>query len=1824
MASFLLPREPSVEGAPGPSRAETGWRAGLGLGLGSLIDRVKGTVLPAAGDRSADEAAQQSRIARLLRRPLPPVKTETAKEVGAETKSGAAGVSANGRDPPPPKSSFKSYRRARRARRSLAAAGGDDAATKTSSREHMMHEKYAPTTCFGLLNRTNPLRALCIRVSESSHFDTFILLTILANAVVLCMMEPSKLEGRGCASVATSTRGAGNAAIENSELVFTTVFTIEMLIKMLASGVYFENGAYLKDGWNVMDFVVVVVSLVSLLPGVGNNASALRVVRVLRPLRTLSVLPGMRTLIGTVIRAIPMIGNVMLFCVFFFTVFGILGLQLFMGAFRNKCFTASSAVGCDAHVANDDVVACVDAATLSLVDTTIGSYVLLAEDTEQYCAQWEAAHWPGYACPEHQRCLKHRNPHGGLIHFDDVAHAWLTIFQCITLEGWTPIMYAAMDAITGWSVLYFVLLVFTGGFFLLNLALAVITEVYDEESAEAQMAADDAEEAAEKSGAEKEAETRAAKRAALVEYLNGKDGGKTSRGGDSDGDEGDDEGGTLREGRTDSSKSSAGSHTTGRDGMTFLRSMATARVDSVKPVVEHRLFGAFFTACILLNTLVLAMEFDGMSSAYESGLSAVNVALTVAFAAELLVKLLGLGITEYFRDAFNTFDALVVLISLVELLLADSGSLSALRSFRILRILKLIRSWRTLQKFLYTMYATVASLGEFAFVVVLAVFIFALLGMQMFGGKMCAESDTFAGDPTIPRHNFDTLLWALVTVFQVLTGEDWNAVMYDATLASGSWSSLYFVALLVIGNFLVLNLFIAILLNNFSAQEVADELQDAKKLLESISFFNTYVAKERGVDESAREIAARRRREALVDALPEKKMRFDVAKKWATFGEKVYDLVLASEEAKRREEAAILEQEEAERQARVDQARAARKKYEGVGFFGSVALFVSSFATPRPGAAPKPLRRYVGNAFGLRFLNPRTSVVRKTCYAIVDDKRFDAFIMVCIAASSVLMAFESPKAMLDDAFAGALEVADWCFTVLFTLEMLMKLTAFGVWLEEPEGTYLRDAWNVMDGSIVLVGILGKALSGTNISWVRALRTMRVLRPLRVISRVPELRVVVNALLRSLPGLGNVLLVALLFWLIFGILGMQLFMGAFSRCSDESVDTKALCVDGWVNQTLDVAWDSVSQSCAGWSLMLASAQGGELPLSSPTSEATCVGSYESSAFVERTWASDHYNFDNIFNAMRTLFEMSTTEGWTAVMYDGVDSRSPELAPERDHNPAIAFFFIVFMILANFFILNLFVGIILDNFAQIAEESGDGGSATMTKEQQLWAQRKRNFFDVGEDYGKEDASLMAGASDDDDDEGGEGVSGRNAPSTVKSNGASGKKAPHLTIAESPPASPRAARKKLRRGVRRARRFLFRVSHSASFEAGIMGVIVVNAGAMACEHYGQTQVWTDTLSGISYACTAVFIAEALIKLFAMGRKYFKSRWNAFDFFCVATSVLGLAADVGSTTSVLRVLRLARVFRLVRKLKGLRMLFNTLVISLPGLVNIGALLFLLCFVFAVLGMNLFGKVTFGENLNEHANFTNFGNSLLILLRMVTGEAWNSIMYDAMVTEEESDCDPSQDCAPGTCCGVAGAPAYFIAFVVLGSFVTLNLLIAVVVDNFSNNAKDVEGEDVGEADVRAFERGWCRIDKNRTGYIPRMDLASLIRKVPPPLGMRGVTATRLASVRFQKNLDIDEFAPKDFSEWVHFEDALMSFMRHAMGIRTNTLPEDMRQEVRAELAKRAAASFARVKAAEEAMEMDEAGDSSSGESEGGESAATTPAGSPRHSASFAGARDAR
>jgi hypothetical protein len=150
-----------------------------------------------------------------------------------------------------------------------------------------------------------------------------------------------------------------------------------------------------------------------------------------------------------------------------------------------------------------------------------------------------------------------------------------------------------------------------------------------------------------------------------------------------------------------------------------------------------------------------------------------------------------------------------------------------------------------------------------------------------------------------------------------------------------------------------------------------------------------------------------------------------------------------------------------------------------------------------------------------------------------------------------------------------------------------------------------------------------------------------------------------------------------------------------------------------------------------------------------------------------------------------------------------------------------------------------------------------------------------------------------------------------------------------------------------------------------------------------------------------------------------------------------------------LLRVLRVLRVLRILRLLKGpsakeLRTLIITMILSFPALANVGSVLALIVFMFAVLGVNLFTYVTYGENLTPQRNFESLGNAMLLLFQCLTGDNWSGIMGDALV--DEPFCS-----RPGGDCGSHAAIPYFIGFQLLGSFVFLNLVVAVILENFSS-----------------------------------------------------------------------------------------------------------------------------------------------------------------------------
>ena len=238
---------------------------------------------------------------------------------------------------------------------------------------------------------------------------------------------------------------------------------------------------------------------------------------------------------------------------------------------------------------------------------------------------------------------------------------------------------------------------------------------------------------------------------------------------------------------------------------------------AVQALVDSPSFQSFIVLLILLNTVAMMLEQYPMDVTLLTQLSDLNLLLTLAFTAEMVLKLLADGCAGYFGDAFNRFDAVVVTLSLIDLAIVyydiDLGvNVSVLRAMRLMRVFKLARSWATLRRVMEGILSSIGQLANLFLLMLLLIFVFALFGMHVFGGAFTPE----VGFDEPPRTNFDTIGDAMLTVFVVVSGENWNDVWSSSAAAVGYWCAPYFVLLVITGNYVVLNLFVAILLGGFT------------------------------------------------------------------------------------------------------------------------------------------------------------------------------------------------------------------------------------------------------------------------------------------------------------------------------------------------------------------------------------------------------------------------------------------------------------------------------------------------------------------------------------------------------------------------------------------------------------------------------------------------------------------------------------------------------------------------------------------------------------------------------------------------------------------------------------------------------------------------------------------------------------------------------------------------------------------------------------------------------------------------------------------------
>lgn len=859
-----------------------------------------------------------------------------------------------------------------------------------------------------------PLYINLRRIVTSSFFKNATLVAIILNSISIACVDYRFVDENYEPRTDGSLR---NTTIQKAELVFTIIFVIECLLKSIAFGFVRGKEAYLRSGWNVLDFIIVMASVVNFVPGLP-NFSVVRGFRVLRPLRSISRLPNLRMIINVLVSSLGELANAMVLLLFILICFSLFGVLSWGGLFHHRCrmtpFPVRMPLNCrsiadecwddfifdavtnpDAHrclpVSNDmvwgfgpqDCIWPIDESDLRVCSDTerglhrcFGTKSFMGGEvkiTTTCGSNYDTFGNPRFvdslepynSFPRMQDATFNSAMDYGLTNFNNFPSAFVTVFQIVTLEGWSAIMERVIDA--WWmtpTIIAFTLLIILGGQIAINILVAVIVGALERIESE------------------------------------------------------------MREDASCTQRKQ-------NDVMTNayadqLRPEFSVVAMTIHDLVLSKAYKNVILCVIICNTIILSADHYGISPAFQLGLDTANFVMTVIFFLDMVLHCMGFGLKTYWSNASTCFDGVIVLVSVAELVTVrvdpsgtSKSSISAIRSLRLLRLFKMIKQWTSIHHLLATIVRAASEVQNFAILLIVFIFIYALIGMQLFANRLhfdeygahVAITDTNYENSLVPRSNFDDFGLALSTVFQVLTGENWNEVLYYCWRATSWIAPVYFISLIVQGVFCCLSLFLAILIRQFDGSDLVS---------------SNRVSPENVCTDGKKEF--------------ESKVK-PVASRWK------------------------------------------------------------------------------------RFTSTQTIVAN-----LVESRRFDNALTCVIVISSITLALDNPLQNPTSTMTRMLQTLNMTFALVFIVEFCMKLLAHGI------VGYCQEMWNIVDFAAVVASIMDM-LNVSGGSALRLMRLFRVLRPLRMINRRPELKLVVEALLMSLPSVGNVAFVCAVFILCFAIFGV---------------------------------------------------------------------------------------------------------------------------------------------------------------------------------------------------------------------------------------------------------------------------------------------------------------------------------------------------------------------------------------------------------------------------------------------------------------------------------------------------------------------------------------------------------------------------------------------------------------------------------------------------------------------------------------------------------------
>ncbi|XP_023021083.2 sodium leak channel non-selective protein na isoform X1 [Leptinotarsa decemlineata] len=1428
------------------------------------------------------------------------------------------------------------------------------------------------------------------------------------------------------------------------DAVVTFLFTSEMIAKMHIRGILKGDRPYLKDHWCQFDasmvfflWISVILQVFEML-GIVPRYSYLSILRAPRPLimiRFLRVflkfsMPKSR--INQIFkRSSQQIYNVTLFFLFFMSLYGLLGVQFF-GELKNHCVTEG---------------------TPSPRHVTINS--LAIPDT--FCSLDPSS---GYQCPKGMKCMKMEGVSRYIIGFngfDEFVTSFFTVYQAASQEGWVFIMYRAIDSLPGWrAVLYFSTMIFFLAWLVKNVFIAVITETFNEIRVQFQQ---------------------------------------------------------MWGIRGHIQNSSASQILIGDDRGWKLVTVDENKHGGLAPEFCHTIlrsphFRLIVMCVILANGIVAAtmrFEHDGRPRhVFYENYYYLELGFTALLNLETIFKIWCLSWRGYWKHSIHKFELLLAVGTTIHVI--PVFYMTGFTYFQVLRVVRLIKASPLLEDFVYKIFGPGKKLGSLIIFTMCLLIISSSISMQLFCFLDFAK--------------FETFVEAFMSMFQILTQEAWVEVMDETMLRTRSMLAplvaVYFILYHLFVTLIVLSLFVAVILDNLELDEDIKKLKQLKyreqsaeiketlpfrlRIFEKFpdsplmvtlhkvpsdfnlpkvreSFMRQFVSEteddensEGGIKKISEEvfdskiIYRKQKPLKILNNLPKvrvvnlklkktavahiindsnnqrlmlgdssiipvpgtkgtlkpqgtvnsmKQLRIDHKK----FGSRSIRRSVRSGSIKLKQTYEHLMENgdigvnrvTSNRarphdldikllQAKRQQAEMRRNQREEDLRENHPFFDTPLFAVPRESKFRKFCQLIVYARYDARLKDPLTGKERKVQYKTLHNflglVTYLDWVMITMTTLSCLsMMFETPSyRVMENA---SLQVAEYGFVIFMSIELALKILADGLFFTPK--AYVKDVAAVLDVFIYLVSLTFLWWMPRSVppnSGAQLLMILRCLRPLRIFTLVPHMSKVVCELCRGFKEILLVSTLLILLMIIFATYGVHMYGGRLARCNDPNITRREDCVGVFLRRVFVTKMKVQPGENETYPTML----------------------------VPRVWANPRrFHFDNIGDALLTLFEVLSFKGWLDVR----DVLIKSLGPDQ------AIYIHIYIFLGCMIGLTLFVGVVIANYSE------NKGTALLTVDQRRWCDLKKR----------------------------------------------------LKIAQPLHLPPRPDGKKFRA-------FIYDITQNIKFKRCVALMVLINSGLLSVT-WNEKDTYTDILATVDMICTLAFVGEVVMKNIAFTpRGYLQSRRNRYDLFVTVMGVLwmffhcmfknDLTYFVGFMVIILR------FFTITGKHATLKMLMLTVGVSVCKSFFIIFGMFLLVFFYALAGTIIFGTVKYGEGIGRRANFESPVTGVAMLFRIVTGEDWNKIMHDCMI--QPPFCTPAANYWQTDCGNFYGSLIYFCTFYVIITYIVLNLLVAIIMENFSLFYSNEEDALLSYADIRNFQNTWNVVDIHQRGVIPVRRVKFILR----------------------------------------------------------------------------------------------------------------------------------